>query len=124
MPDRFDEFWAIYPLRVGKGSARKAWAKAIKRAEFEAIKAGVVNYIAHKPAWQNWAHAATWLNGERWLDQYDYNGPAPKTREESRLRNIASAAKRPWAKGRYPAPDLRACVDAGLLTKDEMEAAL
>src|SRR5690606_4335947 len=26
--DAFDEFWAAYPRRVGKGAARKAWAKA------------------------------------------------------------------------------------------------
>ena len=33
----FDEFYSEYPRKVGKGAARKAWAKAIKKAD--------VNYI-------------------------------------------------------------------------------
>src|SRR5690606_19428118 len=44
--DAFDEFWAAYPRRVGKGAARKAWAKATKKAAPEEIIAGARRYAA------------------------------------------------------------------------------
>ncbi len=31
MFDDFDEFWTAYPRKVGKGGARKAYAKAVKK---------------------------------------------------------------------------------------------
>lgn len=68
----FDEFWTVYPLRKSKGQARTAWAKAVKKEQPEAIIAAAARYRddpSRKPNYT--AHAATWLNGERWLDEVD-----------------------------------------------------
>ena len=78
--DGFAEFWAIYPRKVGKGAARKAWNKARKTATTEQIVAGCNLYasLRRKQDPQYTAHPATWLNAERWLD--DMN-PEPETPE-------------------------------------------
>lgn len=76
----FAAFWAVYPKRVAKGAARKAWAKAIKNGADPAdIILGARRYAtsprrtAADP--QYTAHPATWLNAERWTDEDD---PAPQ----------------------------------------------
>jgi len=72
--DRFDEFWSAYPRRVGKGAARKAWAKALKNgADPDEVIWGARAY-ANSPRRaeadiQYTAHPATWLNAERWDDE-------------------------------------------------------
>ena len=65
----FDAFWAAYPRKVGKGSARTAYARALKAgATAGAILDGVRG--AHwNPDPQFVPHPATWLNGDRWLDE-------------------------------------------------------
>lgn len=89
--ERFDEFWQLYPRKVGKGQALKAWKAANKKANPEAIVAGL---RAHLPGWAKSEakfipHATTWLNGERWADEVEQPqsvpagwpegwGPAPK----------------------------------------------
>jgi hypothetical protein len=67
----FDRFWSAYPRRVGKGAARAAWAKAIRKANPEAIlaaitaqvDAGCFKDLTYTP------YPASWLNGERWDDE-------------------------------------------------------
>lgn len=66
----FDLFWKAYPKRTAKGAALKAYEKAVKKATPEAILAGAVKYAtdpSRDPKFT--AHPATWLNGERWLDE-------------------------------------------------------
>lgn len=71
--DPFDEFWAAYPRKAAKASARKAWAKAIKSAHPELIIQAARTYAADRNRVDAFtAYPATWLNGERWLD-----GPLP-----------------------------------------------
>lgn len=66
----FDEFWEIYPRKVGKVDAEKAFAKACRLAEPETILAGARKYAADKnriPIYT--AHPSTWLNQGRWGDE-------------------------------------------------------
>ena len=68
--DRFDEFWATYPRRQGKGAAVKAWANAIKRADPDAIIEAAAGYRddpQREP--QFTAMPQTWLNQDRWEDE-------------------------------------------------------
>lgn len=66
----FDAFWQVYPRKVGKGQALKAYKAAAKHASAATILAGLQAQLpvlrsreaAYIP------HAATWLNGQRWLD--------------------------------------------------------
>lgn len=67
----FDEWWALVPHKVGKGQARGAYRTALKKTDPETLKAGIVRYardVAGKDT-EFIAHPATWLNGERWLDE-------------------------------------------------------
>lgn len=68
-PDPFDSFWEVYPRKAGKAQARKAFAKAIRRVPVDVIVAGAVAYRDDPNREDGFtAHAATWLNGERWED--------------------------------------------------------
>lgn len=74
----FDDFWKAYPHKVGKGQARRAFAKAIKLVSADEMLAGLTRYRKSKPDWQHWCNPATWLNGERWNDEPAQETEAPK----------------------------------------------
>jgi hypothetical protein len=66
----FDQFWKIYPLKVGKGAALKAFLKAIRTTDVNIIIKGAQRYKLDPNRSQAYtAHAATWLNAHRWLDE-------------------------------------------------------
>lgn len=77
----FDEFWKAYPRKKDKGHARKAWDKAVKTTNSAVIVAAAVQFRQWCDQEENEArfipYPATWLNGERWLDERD---PVPPTR--------------------------------------------
>jgi uncharacterized protein YdaU (DUF1376 family) len=64
----FEEFWALYPNKVGKDAARKSWERAVSRASVAEIMAGLRRYVA-KTDDRPWCNPATWLNQGRWTDQ-------------------------------------------------------
>lgn len=61
----FITFWLNYPRRDDKGHARIAWAQAVKKAQPEAIIAGLREY-RFNPDPRFIPLPATWLRGERW----------------------------------------------------------
>ena len=69
--DTFDEFWSLYPRKVAKGAAVKAWKTATRKADphaiMAALKAQTPKLTAKGPDFC--PHAATWLNAERWTDE-------------------------------------------------------
>jgi hypothetical protein len=66
----FVEFWSCYPRRSGKGHARAAWEKAIRKDSPKDIIAGAVRYRDDPNREKEYtAMPATWLNGERWSDE-------------------------------------------------------
>jgi len=69
-PD-FVAFWNAYPRKVGKGQARDRWRAAVKLAPAAAIVAAAGTYSASRSGKDSTftAHPATWLKGERWLDE-------------------------------------------------------
>jgi hypothetical protein len=64
----FEDFWAAYPRKVGKGAAGRAWAKAMRVTTAEAVGAAL-----RAAKWpddpQYIPHPATWLNQGRWDDE-------------------------------------------------------
>ena len=73
-PDGWTEWWALYPRKVAKGSALKAYAKALKAGHLPAtLKDGLVRAVTWWKTGGTEArfipHPATWLNGERWGDE-------------------------------------------------------
>ena len=76
VPDPFDTFWEIWPRRVGKGAAKKAFDRAIKRASVETIFAGarrMASLWATMPPndRQFVPYPERWLNADRWADEID-----------------------------------------------------
>lgn len=69
----FDAFWKVYPRKVGKKDAKKAFEKALKSTDAETMIRAV---IAQKSSGQ-WTrdngqyipNPATWLNQGRWDDE-------------------------------------------------------
>lgn len=66
---RFDEFWAIYPLRVGRLDALRQWAK-VKAEEIPAILAGVERWKL-SDRWRSGfiMEARRFLRGRYWEDE-------------------------------------------------------
>ncbi len=67
---QFAAFWKIYPRKVGKAAASKAFIKALKKVDATELIEGV-NRLAQDPHLDITfcPHASTWLNGERWADE-------------------------------------------------------
>ena len=68
--ETFARFWQVYPLKKAKGDAWKAWLKAVKTTDPDVIIEGVGRYVTELRASGAYtAYPATWLNGQRWLDE-------------------------------------------------------
>lgn len=74
----FDAFWSTYPRKIGKDAAAKAYAKARKTTDAEAITRGLANAVQ---VWKTTGtepqfipHASTWLNAGRWADEVELPG--------------------------------------------------
>lgn len=68
--DAFEKFWSVYPRKVGKAAAFKAFEKAAKKREPSYIIAYVITWcnLGNLPEMQYIPHPTTWLNQERWND--------------------------------------------------------
>jgi len=77
--ERFDAFWKAYPKKSGKGAAKKAFQRIAPAKElFEKImtaldRAKVCDQWL-KDGGQYIPNPATWLNQERWEDEYPATG--------------------------------------------------
>lgn len=70
--DRFPDFWQVYPKRVGRKAAATKWRTAVKNATPDDIIEGAKRYRDDpKRDPEFTANPATWLNHERWLDEYE-----------------------------------------------------
>lgn len=69
LDEDFERWWAGYPEKVAKPTAKKAFPKALaKVSSVEDLIAGVERYKATKPVDRPWCNPSTWLNQERWSD--------------------------------------------------------
>jgi len=76
----FARFWALYPRKVSKDAARKAWDKLDLSAELfetmiKALGAQSLSVDWTKDNGQFIPHASTWLNGKRWEDEVPESVP-------------------------------------------------
>lgn len=76
-PNMFDQAWAAYPRKIGKGNAQKAWVKAIKKTDEASLCKSLNSYIESIAGNDSKyiPHLSTWLNGERWGDEIEANAP-------------------------------------------------
>lgn len=79
----FEVFWNKYPRKVGKYNAAKSFAKAEQDVSFVEILKGLDIFIKLNQNTETRfiPHAATWLNGKRYLDE--------KPKASKSLNNIA-----------------------------------
>lgn len=87
----FDRFWRLYPRKVGKAKAEKAWVKLKVDASLfarigTALAAWCNSHDWTKDGGQFIPHAATWLNGKRWEDEL----PAAGAQRQPRHTNLDS----------------------------------
>lgn len=90
--DAFDEWWDLYPKKVGKPAARRAFKSAAKRAGRDLVEA-----LRQQHEWLTAQHRrgycpnpTTWLNQDRWDDeqqkqpepQHEERKPSPWERAE------------------------------------------
>lgn len=70
----FQEFWDLYPRKVAKRAAEKAWNRLSKQDQEEAMKALPlhIKYWQLKETEKEFiCHAQTWINQGRWEDEID-----------------------------------------------------
>lgn len=65
---KFDQFWSLYPNKVGKKAARKKFDIALKSVDFEILMAALRAYV-NKTDDRPWCNPETWLNQGRWDDE-------------------------------------------------------
>ncbi len=80
-PDGFASFWSAYPRKQAKAEAQKAFDKLAPDDELRARIVAALVVQARTEQWQRDGgkfipHAASWLNGKRWLDEPAAMAPA------------------------------------------------
>ena len=71
----FLKFWAAYPRKAAKGSALRAYRAARRKVSLDTLIDALDTYQKSKPDWQDYAYPASWLNAERWEDQWTSAAP-------------------------------------------------
>lgn len=76
--ESFDRWWTIYPRKVGKAAAEKAYTKALRSTTADELAKGLANAVQ---VWRTTGteprfipHPATWLNQGRWADEVPMPG--------------------------------------------------
>lgn len=75
----FAGFWSVYPRKVAKKAAEKAWAKAVRAVDANMIISAAARYAdqtkSSDPRFVK--HPATWLNGGCWDDEVSADETQP-----------------------------------------------
>lgn len=81
----FVSFWNNYPRKVSKKDAFKAWLKVEDEPAvvMDGLEASKRAWIKEERPEDKIPHAATWLNGERWTD--NFNGDIQHGEPKSKL---------------------------------------
>ena len=92
----FDEFWSLYPRKIAKATARKAWAKLSAEQQLMAAKAidsHCQYWKAKETELEFIPYPSTWLNGERWEDELVIEPKKTKESKEWMFSNEGIDAK-------------------------------
>ncbi|WRS30574.1 hypothetical protein U6G28_02490 [Actinomycetaceae bacterium MB13-C1-2] len=88
----FDAWYSLYPKKVGKGDALKAFKSARKKVSQEELVRGVGAYarsVAHTDR-QYIKGPAAWLRAESWSDELTPSSPRPTIRREAAPPEVGS----------------------------------
>jgi hypothetical protein len=99
----FESFWGIYPRRLARKDAERAWAKIPPAKQIDvvnAIKKHVQMWKQQGTEKQFIPYPATWLNGQRWEDEIELAPEMPQcdwnrngTRDSNGVRCPEQAVK-------------------------------
>lgn len=87
--EQFNQFWEVYPRKVGKQAARKAFDKlpaSVLPKLVPAVEAQKKSYQWTRDGGQYVPHPATWLNQGRWDDDPD---PVQPTGSKNKIPSAA-----------------------------------
>lgn len=99
----FEIFWKQYPRSENKSMAEKAFVKARKKASLELLLKRLEQYKYHNNKNDiKFAYAATWLNQERWMDEYQIQTTKPDRSREQTVEMLKEYEQLEKNKG--PAP--------------------
>jgi len=79
---QFDLFWQLYPRKASKKAARKAWADikpddVLFSTIMTALNAAARHWQIQGVALKHIPHPSTWLNEERWDDEFPFSPEQP-----------------------------------------------
>lgn len=122
LTDEFNRFWEAYPRKVAKGAARKAFAQAFARhrdLKIEELLTAVAAYAASVSEMRYCAYPATWLNGERWMDNLEAKSASVRKPDHASARSFGAAMRNTGrteqqlldAIGHYTAAEQEAAID-------------
>jgi hypothetical protein len=120
--DDFETFWKAYPRKASKGQARKAYIAALKRGiGADVLLAGARRYASDTKRDPDFTkHAATWINGECWLDEpLGGDQATAKVQWADKVRLAKKAFAENLAFFRQTKDDARAMFEAGEITAEE-----
>jgi len=89
----WNEFWDVYPRKVGKAAARKAFERFANQAQTVVDGARRMAEDPNLPAKQFVPYPATWLNREGWEDE-----PYPGDPELHSKKLAEGPGRREWVK--------------------------
>lgn len=99
----FDAWWAVYPRKVAKPAARKAYAKARKTSDAAVLLAGARRYAIERQGQEvkYTRYPATWLNDECWADETNTLPLDPVAQmwgadDQTNVLRIPQKQSRPW----------------------------
>ena len=94
--EMFEEFWSLYPRKIAKAVARKAFARLSEQQQLDACKA-IDDHLAYWKAKETELefvpHASSWLNGERYEDEIIIETKKTKESKEWMFSNEGIEAK-------------------------------
>jgi hypothetical protein len=102
--DNFGAFWQLYPRRVCKVEAQRAWARLTPQERIEALRVIPLHSNQWQRAGTEWRfipHAATWINQRRFEDE---------------LEPQANLGQCDWNKSGNRDPDAPRCADRACRT--------
>ncbi|WP_198023117.1 replication protein [Paenibacillus zanthoxyli] len=82
---QFDEFWNLYPKKVGKKKAQEKFIKLAPDLDFEKVMTGTRNYISYcKRVNRYFKDGATFVNQQGWDDFAEGDGLVDQTAGQSK----------------------------------------
>lgn len=92
--DEFEQVWAHFPRKVGKGAARSEWVKARRKVTYAAITGPLGFWIKLQRGTptDKIPHFRTWLHQERWTDDQTHARNRAETTTD-RLNRLGAVSR-------------------------------